>query len=380
MNKNKRIKKILTKKFLIGEYVKNRKSMVKIAKESHSCFRTVRKCLRKYNIKIRTLSEAKKKSFKILTREFLQREHHKNKKSIHQIAQTIHCSHRVIYNHLNKYGIKIRMLGKKSWDKVSKILTKSFLKKEYIKNKKSTIQIAKETKCFRTTVIKYLKKFDIKRRTCKEFCKSGKEAINYIDGRTHNSKCIDCGKKISYNSAIYGNSRCHSCANKAQHRIGTLNSKGKNNPNYKHGKTNNNKCIDCERRIVPIATRCWECSFKLRFGKNNPNYIDGNGYAPYPLEFNDKLKEKIRKRDNYQCQNCNITESEHIIVFGKVLCVHHIDYDKKNCKETNLLALCRNCNIRANYNRDYWKQHYNELMSAKVLGNLAKGKINPTKV
>ena len=93
-------------------------------------------------------------------------------------------------------------------------------------------------------------------------------------------------------------------------------------------------------------------------GKNNPNWQNGIGKLPYPFEFNDKLKEKIRKRDNYICQNCNITEEEHIIVFGIKLSVHHIDYIKNNCKEDNLITLCSGCNARANYNRDYWQEHY----------------------
>ena len=122
-----------------------------------------------------------------------------------------------------------------------------------------------------------------------------------------------------------------------------------------------------------------------RSGKNNPFYgkhhtdkfkkeqslRNGGTDIPhensdYPPEFNDKLKEQIRKRDNYTCQNCNIAEEEHIIVFGSVLHVHHIDYDKNNCSEDNLISLCRACHMRTNKNRKYWISFCNSKINIQI--------------
>ena len=86
----------------------------------------------------------------------------------------------------------------------------------------------------------------------------------------------------------------------------------------------------------------------------------GISKLPYAFEFTKELKEKIRNRDNRICQNCNITEEEHLIVWGCTLPIHHIDYDKQNCKEDNLITVCTSCNTRANYNRSYWKEFYLE--------------------
>ena len=36
-------------------------------------------------------------------------------------------------------------------------------------------------------------------------------------------------------------------------------------------------------------------------GENNPMWLGGIEQQPYPIEFNEELREKIRKRDNYQC-------------------------------------------------------------------------------
>jgi len=87
---------------------------------------------------------------------------------------------------------------------------------------------------------------------------------------------------------------------------------------------------------------------------------DGNLYknAEYPPGFNEKLKGQIRERDNYTCV-CGITEEEHIIIYGKKLEVHHIDYDRGNCNKDNLITLCKQCNNRANLNRKYWEKYYN---------------------
>ena len=87
-------------------------------------------------------------------------------------------------------------------------------------------------------------------------------------------------------------------------------------------------------------------------GKKNPNWRGGISFEPYSSDFNKNLKLKIRKRDNFTCQNCGKK--------GKL--VHHIDYDKKNCRENNLIVLCRSCNSKANFNRGFWRCFFVDLM------------------
>jgi predicted DNA-binding protein YlxM (UPF0122 family) len=101
-----------------------------------------------------------------------------------------------------------------------------------------------------------------------------------------------------------------------------------------------------------------------RNGNKHHNWHGGISKIGYPYYFNEELKEKIRERDNHTCQNCNILEKEHLIVFNRALIIHHIDYNKENCKENNLISLCQGCNIRANYNRNYWKRFY----QSKIIG------------
>lgn len=74
----------------------------------------------------------------------------------------------------------------------------------------------------------------------------------------------------------------------------------------------------------------------------------------YPPSFNGLLKRKIRKRDNYTCQECDKKK------IARLLCVHHIDYDKMNNEESNLISLCGSCHAKTNFNREYWQTHFTE--------------------
>ena len=91
-------------------------------------------------------------------------------------------------------------------------------------------------------------------------------------------------------------------------------------------------------------------------GENNHGWNGGSSYIDYPKEFNNRLKEKIRKRDKFTCQECGYTQKQ----LGYTLHVHHIDYNKKNCNENNLISLCRTCHMKTNYNRNDWENYYRE--------------------
>jgi len=224
-----------------------------------------------------------------------------------------------------------------------------------------------------------------------------------LEVRENNMKkyfCIDCKKEISRSSAVYGNNRCRSCSSKGdlnpnfkkgetlkKHYCEVCKTNeisyptwltgkkacvicckiGETNPNYRKGITlKQHYCSDCGNPISLTNVRdglgrCCSCS---HLGNRNYIWRGGVSFLPYSPDFNIKLKEVIRKRDDYTCQNCGMTEEEYLIVYGVNLSIHHIDYNKQNCKEENLITLCNQCNIRANFNRDYWKDLYqNKILS-----------------
>ena len=157
-----------------------------------------------------------------------------------------------------------------------------------------------------------------------------------------------------------------------------------------------NYCINCKKETKDYGLRCYSCAAKKRWkcseykekikkklskalsGENHPlwgkyhsektkrkmrkahkglftnskhwNWQGGISRLPYNTErWNNDLKESIRQHDNHQCQFCGIKEN------GKKHSVHHIDYDKQNCNKENLITLCINHNIEANYNREKWQ-------------------------
>jgi hypothetical protein len=89
--------------------------------------------------------------------------------------------------------------------------------------------------------------------------------------------------------------------------------------------------------------------------------IHGLSRFPYPLEFR-FIRELIIDRDNHRCQNCGLTQEEHYKKWNKDLEIHHIDYNKFNCNEYNLITLCKLCNLNANKDRDYWYAYFTYIL------------------
>lgn len=84
------------------------------------------------------------------------------------------------------------------------------------------------------------------------------------------------------------------------------------------------------------------------------NWLGGKSFEPYGIKFDKNLKEIVRKRDNYKCQECGYTEKQ----LGYNLSVHHIDYNKQNSILENLICLCKSCHAKTNFNRKDWTKYY----------------------
>lgn len=99
---------------------------------------------------------------------------------------------------------------------------------------------------------------------------------------------------------------------------------------------------------------------KGRSGEENASWKGGISFEPYGLEFNKKLKKQIRRRDNFQCRECNFTEKQ----LGYRLTCHHIDYDKRNNNPNNLISLCKSCHGQTNFKRKDWANYFKEKVYA----------------
>ncbi len=180
--------------------------------------------------------------------------------------------------------------------------------------------------------------------------------------------CPNCKIEFKVKIGRRGKGKLRFCS----HKCSSDYYSGKRNGNWSNGSIKKN-CPNCNKKFTVFRTRenkakfcSMDCYSEYHRGEKHHAWQDGKSYEPYSAEFNSITKEKIRKRDNYECQLCGITEEEHIVVLGEALAIHHIDYNKKNNLHTNLLTLCKQCNSRANYNRDYWEAKFKQDLRVEI--------------
>jgi len=117
--------------------------------------------------------------------------------------------------------------------------------------------------------------------------------------------------------------------------------KGQNNKNFDKSLTKEHRKKLCGPRL------------HIR-GDKSHLWQGGKSFEPYGLKFNKELKEKIRERDECLCQECCIHQDK----LSYKLHTHHIDYNKKNNEPNNLISLCKNCHMQANFNRGDWIRYF----------------------
>lgn len=77
----------------------------------------------------------------------------------------------------------------------------------------------------------------------------------------------------------------------------------------------------------------------------------------------------VLERDNFECQDCGMTQEQHFIIFGKRLDIHHKDgfgkntpKEEKNNDIENLEALCHRCHTKVS-NVERMEQRWGDLVS-----------------
>jgi hypothetical protein len=156
--------------------------------------------------------------------------------------------------------------------------------------------------------------------------------------------CKDCGKKLSRLDA----QRCKPCS--------LLKQKGKRAGNYIDGhslKKPNCPLCSCKLKsyISKYCRKCADYLHGLMMKGNKFALIHGKCYLPYPFNWR-FIRIEIRNKYSNKCVICNKSAKD----------VHHIDYNKQNCSESNLILLCHKCHCKTNTNRDYWYAYFRYLI------------------
>lgn len=74
----------------------------------------------------------------------------------------------------------------------------------------------------------------------------------------------------------------------------------------------------------------------------------GISVSPYPVGWRSSLRKSIRQRDGWRCKNPFCQNG------SGAMHVHHIDYNKDNLSECNLITLCLPCHAKTNQNRAFY--------------------------
>jgi len=184
--------------------------------------------------------------------------------------------------------------------------------------------------------------------------------VNRIKSISPNSEirnCFTCNKEFRVSPSIIRKGKGKFCSLKCAGIANSIRQKGRKLPK---SQILNCSCKMCNKKFHKnkaqirngegkfCSRSCrnkWESIYRI--GENSVNWQGGLSFEPYSQEFNNILKTKIKERDNYICQLCNTKTYKH-------LNIHHIDYDKKNNDEENLISLCIPCHLKTNINRIFW--------------------------
>lgn len=174
--------------------------------------------------------------------------------------------------------------------------------------------------------------------------------------------CEICGELLHVKPSVMANGGGKYCSRKCSGRAQSISRRGDANACWKGGEEKR-ICEYCGKIFHAKAHRINKggakyCSYHCsntasHSGEKSGTWMGGKSFEQYPIDFNNMLKESIRERDSWTCQECGKHQRKEY----KKLSIHHIDYDKNNNDPRNLISLCVSCHMKTNTSRDCWKMH-----------------------
>jgi len=112
------------------------------------------------------------------------------------------------------------------------------------------------------------------------------------------------------------------------------------------------KCHTKDTRIKMSESHKGEKSYQWR---------GGISFEPYCPKFTKEFKERVRAFFGYTCPECGTPQN------GKKLSVHHVNFRKDSCCADDVaplfIPLCIPCHTKTNHNREYWQNHFTEMIN-----------------
>jgi len=100
--------------------------------------------------------------------------------------------------------------------------------------------------------------------------------------------------------------------------------------------------------------REWRLKHKDRLNKERKIWADKNRKElrkQWDISKFGGNRQEVYERDNFQCQECGMTQEQHILLFNRKLDIHHRDWKGRNEKSPdnsldNLITLCLRCHAK----------------------------------
>lgn len=289
-----------------------------------------------------------------ITKELLTKLYCNTTNSTRDVAKILNCAQSTIRTKLKLYMIASKSIKDDYWksvknEKISRSLEKFIIEEELLRamywgEDLSAEGIAKFFGCTGANILKKMKEYNIPRRDVKEvnghrrFDVPTNEIVELYKSGIASTKIAekyDCSNNVIISKLRNNGIEIRS---RNSYLIWNKNLKG----------IHLNPKTEFKKGMIP-----WN---KYIYGKDSHAWKGGLSFEPYSSDFNERLKERIRKRDNYTCQECGMTQKQ----LGYRLAIHHIDYNKKNSSKDNLISLCYSCHNQTGYDRNDWTNYFKD--------------------
>jgi hypothetical protein len=104
---------------------------------------------------------------------------------------------------------------------------------------------------------------------------------------------------------------------------------------------------------------------ECRLGEKSHLWKGGISFGKYCKLFNARFKERQRAYMDHTCVLCGTPQN------GSKHMPHHVNYNKMMCCndiKPLFVTLCRGCNAKVNFNREYWEQYFTDIIETYYQG------------